>query len=137
MKKDMSKHAAGRPLSPHLGVWRWSPTMASSILHRVSGVGNSLGLLVLAWWFVALASGPEAYATFVAAASSAMGRFILFGFTVSLCFHFLNGIRHIVWDTGHGFDVSKSAAWSWFNFVGAIVLALIIWVLGYANLGAL
>jgi len=126
-----SKRAAGRPLSPHLGIWRWSATMASSILHRMTGVGNAIGLVLLTWGLLALASGPEAFAQFTGLAGSMFGRLVLFGFTLSICYHLLNGIRHLFWDAGKNFDVRGSVIWSWFNIIGTIVLAVGVWVLAY------
>ncbi len=129
------KRAPGRPLSPHLGVWRWPVTMASSIFHRASGVGNAIGLVLLAWWLIAVASGPEAYANFAGLISQPLGRVALFGFTASLCYHLLNGIRHLVWDAGKGFGLPIAFAWSWFNIFGAIALAVGVWFAGYAMMG--
>ncbi len=132
-----SKRAAERPLSPHLGVWRWSSTMTTSIFHRVSGVGNAMGTVLLAWWLVAVASGPEAYATFASVASHPLGQLVLFGFTVSLTFHLLNGIRHLFWDGGKGFGLGASAAWSWISMVGSVVMAVGVWLWGYSMMGVL
>jgi succinate dehydrogenase / fumarate reductase cytochrome b subunit len=131
-----SKRAAGRPLSPHLGIWRWSATMASSILHRFSGIGNAIGLIVVAWGLVALASGPDAFAQFTGLASSWLGRFVLFGFTLSISYHLLNGIRHLFWDAGKSFDVRGSVIWSWFNILCTVILAIGVWVLAYGFMGA-
>ncbi len=131
-----SKRAVGRPLSPHLGIWRWPATMASSIFHRASGIGNAVGTLLLAWWLVAMASGPEAYASFAGFISLPIGRLALFGFTVSLTFHLLNGVRHLFWDAGKGFGVGTSAAWSWINIALALAMAVGIWVAGYSMMGA-
>jgi len=131
-----SKRAAGRPLSPHLGIWRWSATMASSILHRFTGVGNAIGTGLLTWWLISLASGPEAYAQFSGFVSSMLGQLILFGFTLSLSYHLFNGIRHLFWDAGKNYDVHGSVVWSWFNVLGAIILTIGVWVLGYAMMGA-
>jgi len=111
--------------------------MASSILHRMTGVGNALGTLLLTWWLLSVAAGPEAYAQFANLAGSIFGRLVLFGFTLSLCYHLLNGIRHVVWDTGRAYDLTTSIAWSWVNVLGTIILAIGIWVAGYAMMGAI
>jgi succinate dehydrogenase / fumarate reductase cytochrome b subunit len=95
---------ADRPLSPHLGIWRWHITMATSILHRASGVALYLGALILAGWAVALARGPAAFADYRALLASPPGQFVLFGLTVSLFYHLASGLRHLWWDTGRGFD---------------------------------
>jgi succinate dehydrogenase / fumarate reductase cytochrome b subunit len=92
-----------RPLSPHLTIYRWAPTMLVSITHRVTGMALSVGSLALAWWLVAISNGPEGYEGFYAVAASPLGLLVLFGFTWSLAFHMLNGIRHLFWDMGYGF----------------------------------
>jgi succinate dehydrogenase / fumarate reductase cytochrome b subunit len=93
-----------RPLSPHLQIYRWYFTMALSIGHRVTGIGMALGILLLAWWLLALASGPDAFATVQAAMHSWFGLLVLFVYTFVLFFHMGNGVRHLVWDAGYGFD---------------------------------
>ena len=125
-----------RPLSPHLQIWRWNVTMALSILHRVTGVGLGLGSLLLAWWLIAAASGPEAFATVQGFIGSIIGRLVLFGFTVSLFFHLCNGVRHLVWDVGYGFDIKTAERSAWFVVAATVVLTLIAWIAGYAMRGA-
>ena len=100
---------AERPLSPHLQIYRWYFTMALSIAHRVTGVGLALGLLLLTWWLLALASGPEAFATVQAVMDSWLGVLVLFVYTLVLFYHMGNGVRHLVWDFGYGFDVEVAA----------------------------
>jgi succinate dehydrogenase / fumarate reductase cytochrome b subunit len=95
---------AGRPLSPHLTIYHWAATMIVSITHRATGIALSVGALVLAWWLWAISNGPESYQTFYAVALTPIGLVVLFGFTWSLAFHLLNGIRHLAWDLGYGFD---------------------------------
>lgn len=124
-----------RPLSPHVQVWRWHVTMATSITHRMSGVGNALGACMMTWWLVATASGPEAYAVFAGFLDSLLGRLILFGFTASLIYHVLNGIRHLVWDTGAGFALGTSRTTGLLVYLGAVVITLGIWAVGYGILG--
>lgn len=92
-----------RPLSPHLTIYHWAPTMLVSITHRITGVGLSVGALVLAWWLVSISNGPEGYQGFYALAASPIGILALFGFTWALVFHLLQGIRHLFWDFGYGF----------------------------------
>ena len=87
-----------RPLSPHLQVYRWQITMALSILHRMTGVGLGLGLLLLTWWVVAAATGPDYFDFVQGIMASWLGRLILLGFTWALFFHLCNGIRHLFWD---------------------------------------
>ena len=107
-----------RPLSPHLQIYRWPVTMATSITHRATGIALSAGTLLLAWWLIAAASGPEAFTKFQAAAANPIGEIVLFGFVWSLAFHLLNGIRHLAWDLGYGFDVATA------NRTGILVITL-------------
>src|SRR5690554_4719916 len=119
---------AERPLSPHLFDgprlhWRWGPAMLVSILHRVSGDGFTLiGLPVLLWWLGALASGPDAYATFVAVATSVPGYIVLVGLSWAFFNHLCSGIRHFVLDTGAGYEVSINDRWAVVTLLGGIVL---------------
>ena len=101
------KSGAERPLSPHLQIYRPMLTMMMSIAHRISGVGNSVGFLLLAWWLVAIAAGPDQYAQVSSFFGSLAGRALLFLFSWSLIHHMLGGIRHLIWDTGHGLDKSQ------------------------------
>lgn len=94
-----------RPLSPHLQVYRWQITMVMSILHRASGVALTAGAFVLAWWLLAVAEGGAAHAEAARWLASPLGRLLLFGFSLALVYHLLNGIRHLLWDAGWGFDI--------------------------------
>jgi succinate dehydrogenase / fumarate reductase cytochrome b subunit len=121
-----------RPLSPHLQIYRWQWTMLYSILHRMTGVGLSVGTLLLVWWVLALATGPEAFATVQGFIGSIVGQLLLFGWTWALMYHLGNGIRHLVWDTGHGFDLAV-AQMSGHAMAGiTAVLTVLIWIAGYA-----
>jgi succinate dehydrogenase / fumarate reductase, cytochrome b subunit len=119
---------AERPLSPHLQIYRWYLTMALSIAHRVTGVANALGLLFLAWWLLALASGPDAFATVQGVAGSWIGLLALFGWTLSLFYHLGNGIRHLVWDVGYGFDPVTAYHSSIAVLVFAGIMTILLWV---------
>jgi succinate dehydrogenase / fumarate reductase cytochrome b subunit len=123
-----------RPLSPHLQVYRWGLHMFLSILHRGTGVALGAGVLMLAWWAIALANGPEAYDQVRACMGSILGRLVLFGFTFALMLHLCNGIRHLVWDAGDGFDLATVRKSNWLVIVGAGVLTLAAWVWGYCML---
>jgi len=128
-----------RPLSPHLTIYRWPVSMATSITHRVTGVGLSVGTLFLAWWLIAAASGPEAYQTFSHLAANPIGQLVLFGFVWALAFHLLNGIRHLAWDMGYGFDLPTANATGWLVIVLSVVLAAAAFVavhLGHGGFNA-
>jgi succinate dehydrogenase / fumarate reductase, cytochrome b subunit len=92
------------PLSPHLTIYRWPLTMALSIVHRITGGALTVGLIVLTIWLVALAAGPEAFAAVDGIVRSWLGLLILFGYTAFLFLHLGNGVRHLVWDVGLGFE---------------------------------
>ena len=117
-----------RPLSPHLTIWRWGPGMAASIFHRISGAGLSIvGLAVLTWWLVALSGGPEPYALFTKAASNIFGRIVLIGLTWAFFQHLLSGVRHLVMDTGAGFELKTNNRFAMLVFVASAVLTAALW----------
>ncbi len=127
-----------RPLSPHLQVWKFHPTMLSSILHRASGVVNYGGAVLVAIWLIALASGEAAYTGLMDVLNGPIKILVilaLIGFTLSLIYHMLNGIRHLVWDAGKGFDPAASNQRSVLIMIGSVVLTAIIWVLGLGVFG--
>jgi len=118
-----------RPLSPHLGVWRWGPGMTASIFHRSSGGALTVaGLAVLTWWLLALADGGEAYGDFAAIASTWVGIVVLVGLTWAFFQHLLSGIRHLVMDTGAGFELETNKRFAILTLVGSLVLTLAVWV---------
>jgi succinate dehydrogenase / fumarate reductase cytochrome b subunit len=116
-------------MSPHLSVWRWHITMASSIANRATGVALYVGALIGAAWAVALASGPDAYAGFKGLLGSPLGLLVMFGLTVSFFYHLANGIRHLVWDAGYGFELKTANAASVFVFAFTAVASIVIWVI--------
>jgi len=117
-----------RPLSPHLQIWKWGPAMAVSILHRVTGTINAIaGLGLLLWFLGALASGPEAYATFATLAGTWYGQIVLFGVTASVFVHAASGLRHFVLDIGAGYELESNKVWSLLCPLIGIVLALAFW----------
>lgn len=126
---DAAKAPRERPLSPHLQVWRWHITMATSIAHRATGVALYVGALIAAAWAVCLAGGPDAYAGFKAVMGSPIGLLVMFGLTVSFFYHLANGIRHLVWDTGHGFDLKSANASAVFVFAFTAAATIAIWVI--------
>ncbi len=124
-----------RPLSPHLQIYRLTMTMAMSIIHRITGGALYYGMLLLAWWLIAAAAGPNAYATFEAFIGSVIGRLILFGFTWALIHHALGGIRHLIWDTIHGLEPAERELLALATLVGSIVLTLLLWGVCYLMIG--
>jgi succinate dehydrogenase / fumarate reductase cytochrome b subunit len=124
-----------RPLSPHLSIYKPMLTMLMSIAHRITGAGLYFGTLLLAWWLLAAAIGPNAYAGIGSFMSSFLGRLILFGYTWALMHHMLGGIRHLFWDTGRGFGAYEREWLAIASLVGSISLTIIIWVLGYLFAG--
>jgi succinate dehydrogenase / fumarate reductase cytochrome b subunit len=116
-----------RPLSPHLQIWRWGPGMLSSILHRVTGVGASVGILVLLWWLGALVAGPAAYADFQDIATNPIGLLVLVGVSWSVIAHAITGIRHFVLDTGAGYELGQNKLWANVSTVAGFVLTALFW----------
>lgn len=125
--------SADRPLSPHLQIYRWQLTSVLSILHRVTGVALSAGTILLVWWLVAAASGPEAYEGVQEFLGSWLGLLLLFGWSLSLFYHLCNGIRHLVWDTGHALDLESSYLGGWIVVGATAVLTLAAWIAGIAR----
>ena len=118
-----------RPLSPHLGVYKFAYTMALSILHRITGVASTVGFLVFAWWLMALSSGPESYAGAMRLLSAPISKLLLAGFAFSFVYHFCNGIRHLVWDTGRGLESAQARRGGVIVIVVALLLtALALWL---------
>jgi succinate dehydrogenase cytochrome b subunit len=119
---------AARPLSPHLQIYRWYLTMALSIAHRASGMALAIGLVLLTWWLVALASGPEAFAAVEWWKDSFLGVLVLFGYTLVITYHLGNGLRHLVWDVGYGFEpeVARLSGLAVLAFAGGATL--LIWL---------
>ena len=116
-----------RPMSPHLQVYRWQITMTMSILHRTTGIILVVGAFALAWWLLAVAAGGEVYATAAACLASPFGKLALFGFSLALVYHLLNGIRHMLWDIGWGFELSEVYR-SGYAVAGlTVVLTTLIW----------
>ncbi len=118
-----------RPLSPHLSVYRWPITMTVSILHRMTGAGLSLGFAVLALWLMSAASGSESYGEINGFLQSGLGRLLLIGWSFAFFFHLSNGVRHLFWDVGRGFEKSQANASAWFVVVLTVALTLAFWLL--------
>lgn len=118
-----------RPLSPHLGIWRWGPNMVVSILHRATGVALSIvGLAILTWWLFALAHGGDDFTRFTRAATHPIGIIVLIGLTWSFFQHLLSGIRHLVMDTGAALELGPNKSFSILTIVGSILLTAAMWI---------
>jgi len=109
--------------------------MALSIFHRATGVALGVGTLVLAWWLLAAASGPDAYAQVQECMTSWLGRLVMFGFTFALMLHLCNGIRHLFWDAGAGFELTTVRKSNQLVLWGAVGLTALTWVVGYGLIG--
>ena len=124
---------SNRPMSPHLQVYRPQLTSVLSITHRATGVALSVGTLLLVWWLVAAGAGPE-YFTFVQGImGSWLGLLILLGFSWAVFFHLCNGIRHLFWDAGYGFELETAYKSGWATVAGSVVLTVIAWAIGLAG----
>jgi succinate dehydrogenase / fumarate reductase, cytochrome b subunit len=118
-----------RPLSPHLGVYKFMYTMSLSILHRITGLAATLGFLLFTGWLMALATGHDAYQRTMDLLQSPLGKLLLVGFTFSFVYHFCNGIRHLVWDTGRGLERAQARRSGALVIVAALVItALVVWL---------
>jgi succinate dehydrogenase / fumarate reductase cytochrome b subunit len=120
-----------RPLSPHLEIYRPTLTMAMSIVHRITGVGLYIGVLLLAWFLIALSSDATTFATFSSFIRSFIGQLLLFGFTWALFHHMLGGVRHALWDAGIGLDHPLRERLAQGTLIGGIALTVITWIIGY------
>jgi succinate dehydrogenase / fumarate reductase cytochrome b subunit len=125
-----------RPLSPHLQIYRWQLTMVLSIIHRATGVALAVGTILLIALLLALAAGPDAYQTVRAFCSSWPGLLLLFGWSWALCFHLCNGIRHLAWDTGWGFEIPRAYLTGWTVVAASLVMTALIWACVFAQGGA-
>ena len=127
----VERNLSSRPLSPHLQIYKPMLTTAMSIMHRITGVGLYFGIVLLVWWLTA-ASISNSYFDFVQGFFGHwFGRLVLFGFTWALMHHALGGLRHLLWDTGRGFDLKVVEWLVRANLAGSIALTLILWIVGY------
>ena len=124
-----------RPISPHLQVYRPQLTSMLSILHRITGVALAVGTILLVYWLIAAASGPEAFASAEALIGSRLGRILLFGWIFALYFHLANGIRHLFWDAGFGFELKTVYASGWTAVALAVALTLVSFIAGFVLAG--
>jgi len=119
-----------RPTSPHVQIYRWQIGNTLSILHRLTGAALGLGLIALSYWLVSLAGGPDSYAAAGRFFGSPVGLIVLLGWTFSFLFHLLNGVRHLFWDAGRGFERTPRHLSGWLAVLGAVLLTLCVaaWV---------
>jgi succinate dehydrogenase / fumarate reductase cytochrome b subunit len=121
---------AERPLSPHLTIWKWGPGMTVSILHRLTGGALTVaGLAVLAWWLTAIAGGEATYGEFAKLAKSPAGMIVLVGLTWAFWQHLFSGVRHLVLDTGSGYELKVNRFWAIMTLVGSLFATALTWYL--------
>ena len=118
------------PLSPHLQIYRWHISSLLSITHRISGIVNLLALILIFFWMIALSLGENNYESFLLIINSFFGKFILIGFTWSMCFHILSGIRHLAWDLGYGFEIKTANISGIIVIISSLILTIIFWLFG-------
>ena len=123
--------SAARPLSPHLQIYRPMLTMMMSIMHRITGIGLYFGIVLLVGWLMAAAISDSCFEFAQGFFGHWFGRLLLFGFTWALIHHALGGLRHLLWDTGRGFDLVVVEWLARANLAGSIVLTVLLWVIGY------
>lgn len=126
---------SARPISPHLGIFRPILTMMMSIVHRITGAALYFGTLLLLWWLIAAASGPNAFAQVQWFMGTFIGRVVLFGYTWALVHHMLGGIRHLIWDVGYGFGASEREWLARMGLIGSIGITFVLWTVGYMVMG--
>jgi len=117
------------PLSPHLQIYRWQISSLLSIVHRISGVINLLALVLIFFWLIFLSFGESNYELFLLIINSFFGKFILIGFTWSMTFHLLSGVRHLVWDLGYGFEIKTANVSGIIVIISSLILTIIFWLL--------
>ncbi len=122
-----------RPLSPHLQIYRWQIGNSLSILHRLTGIALAFGLLALCYWLISLAGGEKTYAAATRVLASPLGLLVLVGWTFAFLYHLLNGVRHLFWDMGYGFERTQRHASGWFAVLGSVVLTISFWALIWAG----
>ena len=121
---------SNNPLSPHLQIYRWHISSLLSIIHRIAGVINLLALILIFFWLLVLSFGASNYEIFLLMINSFIGKFILIGFSWSMNFHILSGIRHLVWDIGYGFEIKTANISGIIVIISSLVLTIIFWLLG-------
>nr|WP_199038485.1 succinate dehydrogenase, cytochrome b556 subunit [Dyella sp. ASV24] len=116
-----------RPLSPHMGIYKWQVQMVTSIVHRATGIALSVGTLIVLWGVFSLASGEDSYNQFKTCIGSPIGLILMFGWTWALFYHLCNGVRHLFQDGGMGYAIPQFVRSSWLSIGGSIVLTILVW----------
>ena len=119
---------SNNPLSPHLQIYRWQVSSLLSIIHRISGVINLLALILIFFWLLVLSFGENNYELFLILINSFFGKFVLIGFTWSMNFHLLSGIRHLIWDLGYGFEIKTANISGVIVIISSLVLTILFWL---------
>ena len=119
---------SNNPLSPHLQIYRWHISSLLSITHRISGVINLLALILIFFWLIVLSFGESNYELFLLIMNSFFGKFVLIGFTWSMIFHLLSGIRHLAWDLGYGFEIKTANISGAVVIISSLVSTIIFWL---------
>jgi succinate dehydrogenase / fumarate reductase cytochrome b subunit len=122
-----------RPTSPHVSLYRWQIGNSLSILHRLTGVALAFGLLALCYWLVSLAGGEQSYEAAAKLFAAPLGQLFLIGWTFAFLYHLLNGVRHLFWDVGKGFERAQRHASGWFVVLGSSAVTVCIWVMIWAG----
>ncbi|MDX1711095.1 MAG: succinate dehydrogenase, cytochrome b556 subunit [Rhodovibrionaceae bacterium] len=122
-----------RPLSPHLQVYQPQLTSVMSIMHRLTGIALGVGTLLLVYWLVSAAAGPQAFANAQAFIGSLLGYLLLLGWSVSLFYHLANGIRHLFWDAGYGFELESAYRSGWAVVIATAALTILAWIIGLTS----
>ena len=125
--------AERRPLSPHLQIYKPQLTSVLSISHRATGVGLAAGLLLLTWWLLAAAAGPDSFTVVQDFLGSWLGYLILFGFSYAPMFHLCNGVRHLFWDAGWGFELDTVYKSGWAVVIASVALTVLAWAIAIVS----
>ena len=127
---SVANRPSNRPLSPHLQVYRWQLTSVLSILHRATGIALSVGALYLATWVIYAAGSSRGYAVFQEFNGSILGRILLGGWLFSAFYHLCNGIRHLFWDAGYGFELKDAYRSGWIVVAVSLIATVLSWIVG-------
>jgi succinate dehydrogenase / fumarate reductase cytochrome b subunit len=126
-----------RPLSPHLQIYSPLINMVMSILHRLTGAALYFGTILLSWWLIAAAIGPPYFDFVNGLFGTVFGKLVLIGYSWALIHHMLGGVRHLIWDTGRGFDLPTVDALCWATIIGSVTLTVAIWIIAFLLRGGL